>query len=590
MGEGEEQVYDQIAREAIEHALGRTFENPEAIPRRDAFIRDATDLLARFVAARCGNPGFHSARFFDAVIALSNARTRIRDAARRSRVVERLVEAERRVRSLETALQDRNEQLVAAAGNAQGGGDDAAQVATLARALADADARIRTLERELGDERNKAASGPGEGGSRANTALLDRLDAEEFLDETGKAVTEGARPAKAFDPEQTDSLKLEMPSPPPAPRTQTARVALAAASRELVHEPERRFAALRGEMQALEEALGKAKAEREQLELERDALQAQLDQVVQREAPLREAKAAIGRDRDALAARVPELERERDALAAKLADREKVLSAKLAELEGDLTAKLAELARERDVLLARVAELEREREVVRGEKVALERDRDDIVRSRSALSELKKAVEQELALAQQEREELRRLNAEKEAARARANADSERAHESLRAAEVRIDRESTAAARARRERDERSAERDRLKSANAELRAFKERFEQLALALGADPAAPLPEVLREIGRRHEVVLAHERPEWEPLRARVEGLKAKDALATEAEAWIARLDAARARYDTLMAAAESGAESASSLLELARIVTTHEDDLRALDLLDVALGA
>lgn len=531
------EAYDQIAREAIEHALGRTFENPEAVPRRDAFIRDATDLLARFVAARCGNPGFHSARFFDAVIALSNARTRIRDAARRSRVVERLVEAERRVRALENALTTRNEQLVTAA-NARGkGSDDAAQAATLARAIADADARIRTLERELSDARNKAADSAPEESSAAGppTVQLDKLDADEifFKDEA----------------DATDAIKIEIPPAAlpesrlvePIARPGIERAAATSATGEMSQDPERRFVALKAEQKALLDELARMRADKEQVELERDALQAQIDQVVQREGPLREAKAALGRDRDAL--------------------------------------------------LARVAELERERDEGRREKTLAERDRDEIVRSRSALGELKRSVEQELALAQQEREQLRVAISDKETARQKAIVDSERAHEARRAAEQRIDRESTAAARARRERDDIRAERDRLKARDAELSLFEERWTTLVEALGADPAAPLDDVLRAVARRHELVVAHDPVEWDEVRGRLERLRDRgDGVETHAKAWLVRIEKERARYDSLLAVAQNGSNTASTLLEIAKIVTTHEGDRRALEVIEAALGA
>ncbi len=538
--------YDRIAREAIEHALGHTFENPEAVPRRDAFIRDATDLLARFVAARCGNPGFHSARFFDAVIALSNARTRIRDAARRSRVVERLVEAERRVLSLEHALHDRNEQLVKAAAP-RGESEDGAQLATLARALADADARIRTLERELSDERNKAAAGPARESeddprSEDTTVALDRLDAA--------AIVGAAVPEAEDDGEVTDKLRLELPPapgaggasthaerPPPAPAPERAE---RTGPGGFVIDPERRIVALKAEQRGLEEEVARMKTAKEQVELERDALQAQIDQLTQREAPLREAKLVLGRERDGLVARVGELERERDS--------------------------------------------------VEDEKQALERDRDDVIRSRSALGELKRSADQELALAQQEREQLREIVSEKDAARARATAEAERAHEARRAAEQRIDRESTTAARARRERDDARADRDRLKAGQESLRAFKERWESLALTLGAEPDAPLEAILAAIARRHEVVLAHEPLEWDALKARVERLREHgDGVTAHADAWLARLAEARSRYESLLEGTQNGNQTASALLEIARLVTTHSDDLRTLDLLEAALG-
>jgi DNA repair exonuclease SbcCD ATPase subunit len=533
--------YDRIAREAIEHALGHTFENPEAVPRRDAFIRDATDLLARFVAARCGNPGFHSARFFDAVIALSNARTRIRDAARRSRVVERLVEAERRVHALERALHDRNEQLVQAAAP-RGESEDGAQLATLARALADADARIRTLERELSDERNKAAAGPdGEGAGaedgRADeaTLTLDRLDAAAIT-----AGVVGRVGAGAEDDEVTDKFRLEVPPPPaaaapPPPAAAPERTGPGG----LVLDPERRIAALKAEQRGLEEEVARMKTAKEQVELERDALQAQIDQLTQREAPLREAKLTLGRERDSLVARVGELERERDS--------------------------------------------------VEDEKRALERDRDEVIRSRSALGELKRSADQELTLAQQEREQLREIVSEKDAARARATAEAERAHEARRAAEQRIDRESTTAARARRERDDARTERDRLKAGQESLRAFKERWESLAQTLGAEPDSPLEAVLAAIARRHEVVLAHEPLEWDALRGRVERLREQgDGIASHADAWLTRLADARSRYETLLEGTENGNQTASALLEIARLVTTHADDLRTLDLIETLL--
>jgi predicted nucleic acid-binding Zn-ribbon protein len=531
--EQNEQVYDQIAREAIEHALGRTFENPEAVPRRDAFIRDATDLLARFVAARCGNPGFHSARFFDAVIALSNARTRIRDAARRSRVVERLVEAERRVRALENALRDRNEQLVQASS-----GSDAT---TLARAISDADARIRTLEHELSEARNRAADLPPrderrDDGITAPTRQLDQLDAEEIFRDSAEGGDEAG--------EETGHIQIEVPGEPA--RREPPRDPITPTSRPRDLEPERRLAGLKAELDAKTEEARKLHTEKEQVELERDALQAQIEQIAAREAPLREAKAAVGRERDALVARV-------------------------ADLEKELEQRVRELSLERDSLVH--------------DKALIERERDEIVRSRSSLGELKRQVEQELALAQQDREQLRGVAAEKEAARTRAIAEGERAHEARRGAEARIDRESTAAARARRERDEARGERDRLRAVNAELGAFKDRWEQLSRALGADPQAPIETVLDVIARRHEVVLAHEPPAWDELRSRLERLGAKDGLAQDARAWVARLEDARGRYEKLVAGATNGGVTASALMEIARIVTAREEESRALDLLE-----
>ncbi|HZV02679.1 MAG TPA: hypothetical protein VFF73_38585, partial [Planctomycetota bacterium] len=199
--------------------------------------------------------------------------------------------------------------------------------------------------------------------------------------------------------------------------------------------------------------------------------------------------------------------------------------------------------------------------------------------------ELKRQVEQELSLAQQEREQLRAVAAEKETARTRAIADSERAHDARRAAEARIDRESTAAARARRERDEARAERDRLRAVNAEIAVFKDRWEQLAGALGADPGAPLEAVLDAIARRHEVVLAHEPPAWDELKLRLERLGSKDGLAQDARAWVARLEDARGRYEKLVAGATNGGVTASALMEIARIVTAREEEARALDLLE-----
>ncbi len=551
MTEGNDQVYDQIAREAIEHALGRTFENPEAVPRRDAFIRDATDLLARFVAARCGNPGFHSARFFDAVIALSNARTRIRDAARRSRVVERLVEAERRVRALEGALRDRNEQLVQASKASADGRDDGAQLATLARAIADADARIRTLERELSDARNKAADTepPKDSSGGPPTVHLDRLDAAEIFDKEAEE-----------DGEKTDAIKIEVPPVPPdrlkavgttrfvfdppadeaLPKSAGPAWQQPSANPDLALEPERRLVALKAEYKQLQDDLAKLRAAKEQVELERDALNAQIEQVAQREAPIREAKAALGR--------------------------------------------------ERDQLLARVGELEREREEMRREKAIVERDRDEIVRSRSALGELKRSVEQELQLAQNEREQLRTAIADKEAARQKAIGDSERAHEARRAAETRIDRESTAAARARRERDDVKVDRDRLKARDAELGAYETRWKELVTALGADPASSVESVLAAVARRHEVVVAHEPLEWDDVRARLERLRVRsDGVESHAKQWLARIDEARGRYESLVAGASNGGTTASMLLEIARIVSAHEEDRRALEVIEAALG-
>ncbi len=352
----------------------------------------------------------------------------------------------------------------------------------------------------------------------------------------------------ADDGEVTDKLRLELPPAPgdrPSPERPPAAPAPGRAAPErtgpggLVLEPERRIVALKAEQRGLEEEVARMKTAKEQVELERDALQAQIDQLTQREAPLREAKVVLGRERDALVARVGELERERDS--------------------------------------------------VEDEKQALERDRDDVIRSRSALGELKRSADQELALAQQEREQLREIVSEKDAARARATAEAERAHEARRAAEQRIDRESTTAARARRERDDARADRDRLKAGQESLRAFKERWESLALTLGAEPDAPLEAVLAAIARRHEVVLAHDPLEWDALRERVERLRERgDGVTAHAEAWLARLAEARSRYESLLEGTQNGNQTASALLEIARLVTTHSDDLRTLDLVEALL--
>jgi hypothetical protein len=520
----QDEVYDQIAREAIEHALGRTFENPEAVPRRDAFIRDATDLLARFVAARCGNPGFHSARFFDAVIALSNARTRIRDAARRSRVVERLVEAERRVRTLEVALNDRNEQLVHAS---------TGDVGTLARALADADARIRTLERDLSEARNAAAVAAPPESAGPKTERLARIDAEDFFNDTAEKFEAAASETKEMT--YPGALKLDEP-------IRAARLAP-----EDGIDPEKRIAALKAELEARQKAESAVRTEKEQLELERDALNAQMRQLADREKPLRDAKAAIGRERD-------------DALM------------KIQELEKELHA----LEESHEDVLARV----------RADRTAIERERDDALRGRAAAGELKKSLEQELVLANQERDAARGELAEKDAARARAEARAEKADELRKQAEALAARESTLGARARRDRDEVRAERDRIKGQIAELVAVKARHEALLTALEQEKDAPLEVVLAKTATRHELVLAHEPPEWDLVLERVQGLAARgNGVSLAATAWAERVRAARARYEVLVGKALEGEGSAAGILELACIVTAHEDDRRSLDLIE-----
>lgn len=460
--------FDQVAREVLEKALGATFEDDDAVPRRESFLRDATDVLSQFVAARTGNPGFHSARFFDAVVALAAARDRIKEAARRSRVVERLIEAERKLTVLEQRLRDRDEQMTALAKG------DAAPVA---RALAAAEARLASLEEELAETRHLLAEKQADRPQGPRDGHVDPPDSGLFP--VARAVA--------------------LPGEPTPPRVES--------------EPE--LAAL-----------------------ERDALRAQLEQIVEREKAVRAERNALKAERD-------ELKAERDGLAAR-----------------------ATAAPPDDRLRA------------------LERERDEAASARSLVEAAKRTLDQELSVAKAEILSLKQIVAGREQGRDRS---TERLEDSLaraRSLESSLHRETQDGSRARRERDDLRLERDRLRAAVQELAAVRDAHRELLSALGVPSDLTPDRALDELARRREVVLVHEPPAWDSAVRGLERVRdrAPSTASAEARARLARQASLRARYEVL----RGGRGVAQEMLELQRVLAQHEEDLRWAEAIEAVL--
>jgi chromosome segregation ATPase len=478
------EAYDRVAREVLEQALGQTFEDRDAIPRRDAFVRDATAVLAHFVAERCGNPGFHSARFFDAVVALAGARDRIKDAARRSKVVERLIETQRKLAALEQRLRQRDEQMTALAK------DDAGPVA---KSLAAAEARLVTLEDELLEMRRLLAEKPSEP-ARApvrETRPLDARGSGRPEDDTTRWATES-----------TPSAPIALPGEP------------ARRARRPASEPD----------------------EAELVELERDALRAQLEQIVEREKAVRADRNALKQERDDLAARVKQLDR-----------------------SGSSSRRETEL------------------------------ERSEALRARAATEGLKKAAEHEVALARAEVETLKQELADLRGSARTATFSAEERQE----LEAAVERESREATRSRRERDDLRAERDRLRSVLGELVLVRERHLDLLSSLGIPPDLAPERVQDELSRRRELVFVHEPPAWEDASRALERVRERGPTqaASEARARLGRQEQARARYGALRGALGGARGSVTDLLELSLLVAAHEEDVRwAAAMLAIAGGA
>ncbi len=84
-----------------------------------------------------------------------------------------------------------------------------------------------------------------------------------------------------------------------------------------------------------------------------------------------------------------------------------------------------------------------------------------------------------------------------------------------------------------------------------------------------------------LARRHEIVLAHEPPDWDAaaaVLARARDEARTPAEADDAKARLERLTHARTRYEALATRAETGTVLARELVELVRLLDAHERDL------------